>query len=676
MAWQQRLGWLIMVCFLSGGIGIHWLSFDYNMAKNVLGDRPQAHSGLSEGWLLLGIKDGEIQGVRADLEAMLQAMPHTDSVISLAHLKLPWGLGPLIAEKSALQPNEKYPNPNVAAHFLVDRRLYDRRDSSWLYLAKPKEGLSQEKHEQIYKALKALKTKEPGLKAIGKSVWQHHFFNALKTDALRLAVIGLSLLLIFCWRFIRPLRMVGYIALTLLAGLCAWLGLLALFGPPLHLLLGLSPALILALGISQCWHLIQGEKRSEKPNLRGVWMSGLSSIIALLALTTTPLPMVQSFGFWTALGIGLQTFCIGFFLAPKFVSFEAAFRGHAPALKWVGWWPLLLFPCLSAGLFFLKTDVSWHQELYSNHSLKEEEQWFEHRMGGTIPYLFSTQAPEADCMQDSGCLRSLESMERELQSHYNLGPLWSPLDALRLAAQQHGKSPWGSHGIIPLDAQEQTLVPHYLRGLERRLGHPLKNEQNWFWLAPGPARGTSALSDLNSGKLPKPQGLFFDGPRHASDLIKSLTYSLPLSFAGLWLLFVFAFGFKTGSLAWCSNLLPPAALAGLAGLVGLPLNLALLVALVVVSGLAADDSLHLMVSYNTQKSTGYPKSAWKRALLTKSRAMYLSSLTLGIGLLPLAWSSLQTSAQFCLYMWFGMALAWLVDQWLLPLMLAFVGKRV
>jgi predicted RND superfamily exporter protein len=115
-------------------------------------------------------------------------------------------------------------------------------------------------------------------------------------------------------------------------------------------------------------------------------------------------------------------------------------------------------------------------------------------------------------------------------------------------------------------------------------------------------------------------------------------------------------------------------LAGLAGLAGLPLNLALLVALVVISGLAADDSLHLMVSYTSQKKGGYPKSAWKRALLQKSRAMYLSSLALGLGVLPLAWSSLQTSVQFCLFMWFGMALAWLADQWLLPLMLKSMGN--
>lgn len=675
MAWQQRFGWLMMVCFLSGGIGAFWLSFDYDMAKNVFGNKVQAHSGLSEGWLLLGIRERDIQGERSDLEAMLQALPHTDSVFSLSKLKLPWSLGPLSAQKSALKPHEKYPPPKVASHFLVDRRLFDYRDSSWLYLAKPQEGLSQEKHEHIYKALVALKKIEPGLKAIGKSVWQHHFFKALKTDALRLAFIGLGLLLIFCWRFIRPLRMVGYIALALLAGLCAWLGLLSVFGPPIHLLLAVSPALILALGISQCWHLLNAEKKSGHNSLQGLWLSGASSIIALLALTTAPVPMVQSFGFWTALGLGLQTLCIGFFLAPKFFSNKATFRRQVPALKWVGWWPLLLLPTLSIGLFFLKTDLSWHNELYSNPSLKEEEQWFEQRIGGTIPYLFSTQAPDADCLQDLGCLRALESMERELQSHFTLGPLWSPLDALRLASQQLGKSPWGSRTLSPLSPEEQTLVPRYLERLENQLGHPLKNEHHWFWLAPGPARGTAALNELNSGKLPMPQGVFFDGPSHASDLIKSLTYSLPLSFVGLWLLFVVAFGFKNGSLAWSSNVLPPAALAGLAGLLGLPLNLALLVALVVVSGLASDDSLHLMVSYKAQKRDGYPKSAWKRALLHKSRAMYLSSLTLGIGLLPLAWSSLQTSALFCLFMWAGMALAWLVDQWLLPLVLKVGGQK-
>ncbi len=156
---------------------------------------------------------------------------------------------------------------------------------------------------------------------------------------------------------------------------------------------------------------------------------------------------------------------------------------------------------------------------------------------------------------------------------------------------------------------------------------------------------------------------------HSSQLItdgqiKSLGMTLVLVFAIMFLLFM---SFKVGIIGILPNCFPILVSFGVMGWVGIPLSMATSLIAGVAVGLAVDDTIHYLVSYNHEFKKDLDK---KRALETTIRHMgkpiIYTTVAISLGFSVLLFSSFKPTAVFGLLMVITMVSALVADLMLLP----------
>ena len=156
---------------------------------------------------------------------------------------------------------------------------------------------------------------------------------------------------------------------------------------------------------------------------------------------------------------------------------------------------------------------------------------------------------------------------------------------------------------------------------------------------------------------------------HSSRLItdgqvKSLGMTLVLVFAIMFLLFM---SFKVGIIGILPNCFPILVSFGVMGWVGIPLSMATSLIAGVAIGLAVDDTIHYLVSYNHEFKKDLDK---KRALETTIRHMgkpiIFTTVAISLGFSVLLFSSFKPTAVFGLLMVITMVSALAADLILLP----------
>ena len=156
---------------------------------------------------------------------------------------------------------------------------------------------------------------------------------------------------------------------------------------------------------------------------------------------------------------------------------------------------------------------------------------------------------------------------------------------------------------------------------------------------------------------------------HSSRLItegqvKSLGMTLVLVFAIMFLLFM---SFKVGIIGILPNCFPIIVSFGVMGWVGIPLSMATSLIAGVAVGLAVDDTIHYLVSYNHEFKKDLNKEhALQNTIRHMGKPIIFTTVTISLGFSVLMFSSFKPTAVFGLMMVITMVSALVADLILLP----------
>ena len=146
--------------------------------------------------------------------------------------------------------------------------------------------------------------------------------------------------------------------------------------------------------------------------------------------------------------------------------------------------------------------------------------------------------------------------------------------------------------------------------------------------------------------------------------VKSLAMTLGLVFAIMFLLFM---SFKVGIIGILPNCFPIIVSFGLMGWLGIPLSVATSLIAGVAVGLAVDDTIHYLVSYNHEFKKDLNKErALENTVRHMGKPIIFTTLTISLGFSVLLFSSFKPTAIFGFLMVITMVSALVADLILLP----------
>ena len=152
--------------------------------------------------------------------------------------------------------------------------------------------------------------------------------------------------------------------------------------------------------------------------------------------------------------------------------------------------------------------------------------------------------------------------------------------------------------------------------------------------------------------------------------IKSLTLSLALIFAVMYLLFLSG---KVGLIAILPNCFPILMNFGIMGWLGIPLSASTGMIASIAIGLAVDDTIHYLYRYNREFKKDLDKDrALRDTIKSIGRPIIFTSLTIGIGFFVLMFSHFKPTATFGFLMVITMLTALIGDLLLLPALMLHV----
>lgn len=127
---------------------------------------------------------------------------------------------------------------------------------------------------------------------------------------------------------------------------------------------------------------------------------------------------------------------------------------------------------------------------------------------------------------------------------------------------------------------------------------------------------------------------------------------------------------RLGAVSLIPNLLPALSVFGLMALLGWPLNIGTMMVVVVLLGVAVDDTIHLMTSFATQSRTSRsPVRALRRTLATQFLPVTATSFALCAGFLVLTGSDFTLIMQIGVLGALGLLVAMLADLLITPIFL-------
>jgi len=165
--------------------------------------------------------------------------------------------------------------------------------------------------------------------------------------------------------------------------------------------------------------------------------------------------------------------------------------------------------------------------------------------------------------------------------------------------------------------------------------------------------------------------------RALSAMTTSLARSYLFALAVITPLMILLIGsLRVGLLSMIPNLLPIAAVLGVMGLCGIPLDASNIIIGSVVIGLAVDDTIHFMHRFQRDyEESGEVREAVRRTLSTTGFALLFTSLTLATGFLVMAGlGSMLNMLVFGLVTALGIVVAFIADVLVSPALLALVFR--
>ena len=561
----------------------------------------------------------------------------------------------------------------------------------------------------------------PGLTIfqVGAPSTKATYTDFIKDDQKTVVPLSIMVLLVTLLLSFRMLQGVVVPVTTAIVSIVWSLGLMAILGLPITILTGILPSLLLVIGFTEDVHMISayhaglahGEDKLTalrsmlKESALPIAITTGTTVVGFGSLVTTDITMLIQFGWAASLGLAAN-FVVTMALLPPLLRFwrvprrfrhavfaEEPTPGAIPRLmQRLGEFnlryrvPILIV----AGLLTAGSLAGWYTlrvntdliSFFPEHSpLRARIEDLHRSLAGGLGFYVVVDSGREDGAKDPAFLTLVAGLQDHLAATGLIDRSVSVADYVRkMNREMHAGDP--AFETIPATSDEVAQYLIMLEGEELAkfldfnasaanivVRHNLTGSGDLSALLKRIDAWVAAHAPASVTVTPTGEAILFN---NASDFmaINELT-SFTWTFLIIGVIHALLFmSVKAGALSLVPNVVPILFNYGLMGLLGIPLNTGNALIATIAIGIAVDDTVHHMVTYNRQLNIHHDqKIAMFNTMRAQGRPIIYVSLALAAGFLALSFSNFVPTVHFGLLAAGVMLLAMVGELMLTPILM-------
>lgn len=531
---------------------------------------------------------------------------------------------------------------------------------------------------------------EADVRVIGPPVVREAVQEITVQTTLIFSVLCLIIITVTTFYIFKNIR-IAFIASLVIGVAVYWImGLMAITGIPLNATTSLSFGLVLVVGVSTVIHVVTHfyENSAETPDcieavrlsLRKVTkpalMCALTTSVAFATIMISTIPMVQQLGFLMALGV-FVAFLLAITLTPAALIYfnpvdkrtrekmssdfitklldavESLVFGHPVAVSIGG---LVFIGLMLLGAPNIKIDTQILRLFVSSSPTLNDLRFAEQNLGPMLNVELVVEFPEKTLTKPEAWAR-LSDLQARLAGVEGVQRVDSIIPMLQYLAATMSKDDQKATGLfeepkmvgqilglLAINSDGRTLLRRYVDPKYSKCHMSLRVSASDDRPIAGTIDEIQAVSDQVMGKdaraiVTGEQAVFV---AQAAEVVSSQVWSLILAFIGVTILMIIQLRSLTlGLLSMLPNIPPIAAIFGMMGWLGIPLDNVTVFAAAIAIGLSVDDTIHYLTELkrNMARSGGKNSdivSCLRNAYKEQAKAMFSTTLTLVGGFLALS----------------------------------------
>jgi len=664
------------------------------------------------------------------LENELKKIPHLKSTYSLLSIKTPIINSFGIAEIPIIDVNqpEKFKEDSI---LIFKNKLFAgniiSQDAKHIAIyIKHDERLNKSAADSLLEAIDAKLSKYnfSASHISGKIKSEQAYLEKTKWELLIFMSLSIILVTIFLWFTFRNVWGVLVPLSVVLLSIIWTIGLMAVTGKAIDIMIILIPCILFVVGMSDVIHITSQfyEKIDEglskyaaiRASLKEVgfatFLTCVSTAFAFLTLNTTSIQPIRDFGTYTAIGVTIA-YILSITILPWIlirVKDPNRFKIHTVNVKWdrflrkllLGVFKkpkLILFSSLALlllsiwGIFQIRVNNSVLDDLDEDNPIKKDFAYFDNQFSGVRGIELAVWSKDNTSLLEFQSLIEMEKVEEYLINKYHSGGLISPVSLIRGMNQAfHEGVP--EYNILPQNDLELKLLLEKVQPfLQTKTVRTLinKTQTNARFSGRIKDKGSYAVSLKNDDfeKFIQQSNFKYIQTRitGSSDLIdKSNEYLTENMLEGLSLdiivlMIIIGIIFKSWRMMLISvipNIIPLCIIAGVMGWAGIEMKVTISIIFSIAFGIAVDDTLHLIsrLKVELDKGTTLPL-ALRTTFLSTGKAMILTAMVIAAGFSTLMLSDFKSTFYVGMMLTLTLIIALLAELILMPVIILWIyGK--
>lgn len=485
----------------------------------------------------------------------------------------------------------------------------------------------------------------------------------------RFVPLTYAVMLLFLALLFGSWRVCAVALLTMGTATMLSLGWYGSLGHQLNLMTVLIPLVVLLLSSLDLVHLLYAWKRNPSGGLSAavakVWQASLlttlTTMLGFLSLLWSPMAILQQFGLFSAIGIGLclpLTYFFAAWLLPASTKALSAPESLQRASNWYGmvyanrrlWMVgvLLLFALFGWGIGLVRSDTYTLGYLPQSSKTVRDHERLAASLGHYLPLELLLEAPEGGSLTDSAGLHRLWQLSARLHTAGFQPQLGLP-QLLALSANRLGA--FDTAAMASLAPEALALAEAHFPDWLAQLYHAESGTGRLTIFGPMMSAGKlldniEELKGVAAGQAVEvqPAGYLPLYAQLVPLVTSSQTRSLLLAAALIALLLgVYLRSWRLVAVVMLTQLFPLAGMFAWMGWFNLDLDIATASIACIGLSYCVDDSIHFVLSYRRHRRQGDGhQTAMVHTLAETGHAIVLSSLMLSLGFACMMFSSLKT----------------------------------
>ncbi|MEM8767206.1 MAG: MMPL family transporter [Pseudomonadota bacterium] len=529
-----------------------------------------------------------------------------------------------------------------------------------------------------------------------------------------LAILGMAFALAITT---RSLKGVLVPTATVLISVLWTMGLVALLGYTLNILVILVPTLLLCVGIGDSMHVVaeltqlrregQPMRRALAKTLdlvtRPIVLTTVTTAAGFLAFTVTDLVPLQELGVQAAAGVVIALLLTYLFAVPvlSFTRkteatpertpdfFDRLLTGLAHFVvrhqNQVGIAFLLFTAVMGYGMTRLEIDTNTVNAMDEDHPLRMAFEYVDERMGGSMSIEIVVNTGDADGIKRIELLKKVERLQTFLGAHPLVTQTSSVIDQLKQMHRAVHENDPAAYALPERDTQ----VAEYLLLYESGGGSQLEQYVSFTY---DQLRLQARTRSIDFGAVRELQEAVdgfvtreFDGDveiyatgtlpmfQRLGDLLaEGQARSFLFAFCAIGLILIGSLrSVRLGLIAMVPNVLPVFVALGAMGWAGAEMNMIMLVLAPMILGVAVDDTVHFFTRYRRYfDSLQSYDAAYLETMRTVGRPLLFTTVVLVIGFSGFLITVFDGPRNFSMASMFAFSVALLAEFLLAPVLLA------